>query len=126
MNYISNLITYIYTKISLIKTIFYGRNRKYVKIYYINNLALHSIYIPYCRKNSLSHLSSSIQVFLHKNNDVLDITPQPGLPFLCSPNCLDADKISVVSNDTITYYYGDEIPSLSSKPSSTNSSNISP
>lgn len=50
------------------------------------------------------------RVLLNKNNSTIDITQQPGIPYIMSAKSFDADSIVVINDDTgETYEYKDDI-----------------
>lgn len=70
----------------------------------------HSIYLPYDRNKSTSMLTK--KVFLIKENEKIDITQKPGIPYLVSAEQLGGESIVVENRDgdVLYTYEKDKIP----------------
>jgi hypothetical protein len=70
----------------------------------------HSIFLPYDRSKSSSMLRK--KVFLIKNGEKIDISQQPGIPYLVSAEHLHGTEIVVenLSGDVLKSFSGNEIP----------------
>jgi len=70
----------------------------------------HSVYIPYDRKKSSSMLRK--KVFLIKENEKIDISQKPGVPYLITAKQLGGQKIVVedLTGEIIKTYTEDEVP----------------
>ena len=69
------------------------------------------INVPY--KRELVTQMSKCKVFLSKNNEMINITQQPGIPYLVSAKMLGGDKIIMNCGETVKEFLNDEIPSFS-------------
>ena len=70
----------------------------------------HSVYVPYDRKKSSSMLRK--KVFLIKENEKIDISQKPGVPYLINAKQLGGQKIIVedLTGEIIKTYNEDEVP----------------
>ena len=70
----------------------------------------HSVYVPYDRKKSTSMIRK--KVYLIKDEEKLDISQKPGVPYLINAGQLGGTEIIVedMSGDIIKRYSKDEIP----------------
>ena len=73
---------------------------RYGKTYILN--------IPY-KREFLTKMNNT-KVFLVKNNQNIDITQQPGIPYMINAEMLGGDKILVYKHDQITEYSKNQIP----------------
>jgi len=90
---------------------------KYIKFDFIKNNEKNSILLPYNKKKYI-HLSSFNVYAFYDVNNYVDITQYNGLPYLVSPNMLNAKNIIAVNindDDYIIEYYNDEIPMFLTK-----------
>lgn len=69
----------------------------------------YKLYVPY---NRMKSLSSDITALLVKNGKEINITQQPGIPYLVSANDLGGEKIILTNNITGSSfdYFDDKIP----------------
>lgn len=66
-----------------------------------------NVYVPY-EKRKVSRLSG-IQVYLHKDDgSVVDITQQPGIPYVVTASMLGGTSIRVVGEDKSVTFGADE------------------
>lgn len=70
----------------------------------------YQVNIPYNRH--LVAKMSSCKVFLIKGEEKIDITQQPGIPYLMTASMLGGDKIILEKGDTVIEYGPDQIPTL--------------
>ena len=70
----------------------------------------HSVYVPYDRKKSSSMLRK--KVYLIKENEKIDISQKPGVPYLITAKQLGGSEIIVedLSGEIIKRYTEDEVP----------------
>lgn len=69
----------------------------------------HKVCIPYDRTKSTNMLRKEVKLI--KNEETIDITHKPGVPYLLSSEDMGGDKIIVIKdNSVIKEYFGDEIP----------------
>lgn len=69
----------------------------------------HKVCIPYDRTKSTNMLRKEVKLI--KNEETIDITHKPGVPYLLSSEDMGGDKIIVIKdNNVIKEYFGDEIP----------------
>jgi len=69
----------------------------------------HKVCIPYDRTKSTSMLRKEVKLIL--DNEEIDITHKPGVPYLLSANDMGGSKINVVKDGKIIKeYVSDEIP----------------
>ncbi len=73
----------------------------------------YTVYVPF-EKRKVAKLSG-IRVYLHKGNgEVVDITQQPGIPYLVTALMLGGDKIRVVGENNTVFFGPDEMVNLES------------
>lgn len=91
-------------------TILLHTSGKSVKIGYHRCGLDYNIVAPY-RRELVSKMAGS-QVWCSKDDVLIDITQQPGIPYLISANMLDADYIVVKKGGLETRFTGDQIPNF--------------
>lgn len=79
----------------------------YKKIHYNNNDKNYCVYVAY--NESKKFLMENIKVFLYKNNEKIDITQEPGVPYTLKASEMEGEYIEVIFCDTI-YTYIDKPP----------------
>lgn len=87
-------------------------DRKSATITYTHNNKIYRIIIPYNRRRIRS--MSQHQVFLVKGNDRVDITHQPGIPYLITAEEMGGDSIIILdeSNNIIKELDKTSIPQI--------------
>lgn len=91
-------------------TILLHTSGKSVRISY-NRCGLDYMIVAPYRRDLVSKMSGS-KVLSQKGTELIDITQQPGIPYLVSANMMGADCIIVKRSGCETVYKGDQIPSF--------------
>jgi hypothetical protein len=64
------------------------------------------LFVPYERKLAIK--TGAHKAFLIKGQEKIDITQQPGIPYLVTPNELGGECIEIVGEETVTKFYRNE------------------
>lgn len=76
-------------------------NRSCSHISYMHSGSKYQIYVPF--DTELSSLMKDVSVFLHKPSEEIDITHQPGIPYLMSAASLGGYRIEFIKDNEILY-----------------------
>jgi hypothetical protein len=92
-----------------IESYFVNDNDLSIKIKYIRHNEEHFIMIPF--KRDLIALMSQFKAKLIKDDEEIDITQQPGLPYMCSAEQLGGKEIIITNEETgARHVYKHKIP----------------
>lgn len=123
INYIKNgykqikLLTQLINNIEKVNNLPHDNNLElgdnYAMITYTHNANVYKIYIPFDRMKAI--YMSDIKMHLEDDDQTIDITQEPGIPYLLSPSMIgrtSSAKIIAhnISNNKTHTYVADEIP----------------